>query len=192
MILLCRHGETQWNIQKRKQGRKDSPLTHNGIKQAIALSKELNNHLSSETILLCSPLFRTRQYASIISDVLEIQYNDIQFIDDLQEHSFGSWEGLNEDEIEKVFPGMVKAREEDWWNYQVPGGESYKLLEKRLTPFVQNLDLSKEYIIIAHEMVSKVLRKIFLNLSEEQCLALKHPHNVVMKIENNKLSELEF
>ena len=32
-IMVVRHGETEWNIEDRCQGHKDSPLTENGIKQ---------------------------------------------------------------------------------------------------------------------------------------------------------------
>ena len=193
MILICRHGETQWNTQKRKQGRKDSPLTLKGINQGIALAQELKNKFYSKDMdIISSPLFRTRQYASIISDIMDVSYSKINFDERLKEHSFGLWEGLNEIEIEKKFPGMVAAREANWWSYKVPEGESYELLEARLLPFVEDLDSSKDYIFIAHEMVSKVLRKILLGLSESECLALKHHHNVIMNIDNKELSEVKF
>jgi len=193
MILICRHGETQWNIQQRKQGRQDSPLTLNGIKQGSMLAKELDGFITSDSpIILCSPLCRTKQYASIICDTVGIPYSLIEFDDRLKEHSFGEWEGLNEVQIEELYPGMVKAREASWWDYEVPGGESYALLERRLTPFVEGLNICEDYVIIAHEMVSKVLRKILLGLSEQECLSLKHDHGAIMQINKNKLSEINF
>jgi len=193
MILICRHGETQWNIQERKQGSLDSPLTITGLKQGKSLAKMLEEHidLQSSTIL-CSPLARTKQYASIICDTSGVSYAGVTFDDRLKEHSFGLWEGLNEVEIEEAFPGMVKAREADWWDYRVPGGESYALLEERLQPFVDDLLDSDNYVIVSHEMVSKVLRKILLEMSEEACLALGHKHSHVMKIDKGQLTVLDF
>ena len=193
MILICRHGETQWNIQARKQGSLDSPLTLKGLKQGISLANMLKEtiDLQSSTIL-CSPLARTKQYASIICDTAEARYDDVTFDDRLKEHSFGLWEGLNEIEIEEMFPGMVKAREADWWDYQVPEGESYALLEARLQPFVDELFHDENYIIVTHEMVSKVMRKILLGLSKQACLALGHKHNHVMQIDRGQLTVLDF
>ena len=40
-LLLIRHGETQWNIERRYQGRFDSPLTTRGIAQAEAAASRL-------------------------------------------------------------------------------------------------------------------------------------------------------
>lgn len=193
MILICRHGETQWNIQARKQGNLDSPLTITGLKQGKSLANMLKDHidLQSSTIL-CSPLARTKQYASIICDTSGVSYAGVTFDDRLKEHSFGLWEGLNEVEIEEMFPGMVKAREADWWNYRVPEGESYALLEARLQPFVDELCYDKNYVIVAHEMVSKVMRKILLGLSEQACLDLGHKHNHVMQIDRGQLTVLDF
>lgn len=42
-LYITRHGETEWNIQKRMQGHKDSPLTEKGRKQAQALGNYLKN-----------------------------------------------------------------------------------------------------------------------------------------------------
>ncbi len=193
MILICRHGETQWNIQARKQGNLDSPLTITGLKQGKSLANMLKDHidLQSSTIL-CSPLARTKQYASIICDTSGVSYAGVTFDDRLKEHSFGLWEGLNEVEIEEIFPGMVKARESDWWNYRVPEGESYALLESRLQPFIEELSNDENYIIVTHEMVSKVMRKILLGLSEQACLALGHKHNQIMQIDKGQLTILDF
>lgn len=193
MILICRHGETQWNIQARKQGNLDSPLTITGLKQGKSLANMLKEHIDVQSsTILCSPLARTKQYASIICGTSGVRYDGVTFDDRLKEHSFGLWEGLNEVEIEEMFPGMVKAREADWWDYRVPEGESYALLEARLQPFVDELCSDQNYIIVTHEMVSKVMRKILLGLSEQACLALGHKHNHVMQIDRGQLTVLDF
>ncbi|MFD1426164.1 histidine phosphatase family protein [Kroppenstedtia sanguinis] len=40
-IFLTRHGETEWNLEQRMQGRLDSPLTPHGIRQAQSLAARL-------------------------------------------------------------------------------------------------------------------------------------------------------
>jgi probable phosphoglycerate mutase len=192
MILVCRHGETQWNIQKRKQGRMDSPLTLRGIGQGVVLANKLQELVDLDSSnIVCSPLFRTMQYASIICETNDIMYKRVCFDERLMEHSFGEWEGLNEQEIEERFPGMVKDREHDWWDFVVPSGESYCILEDRLRPFVDDLDPDKNHILITHEMVSKVLRKILFNLSEHACLALGHKHTEIMAIDNGNFEVIK-
>ena len=47
MIYIVRHGQTAWNLQGRKQGRKDSPLTLKGVEQAKDVSKILNNSIKN-------------------------------------------------------------------------------------------------------------------------------------------------
>ena len=47
-IYIARHGETDWNVERRIQGSTDIPLNENGIRQAYSLSKYLERHLSLE------------------------------------------------------------------------------------------------------------------------------------------------
>lgn len=193
MIYLVRHGQTVWNREKRKQGQKDSPLTLTGFKQsqgaAHALKKEITDLDSFN--FLCSPLYRAWQFASIICEQLDC-LDKLTHINALKEHSFGKWEGLNEHEIEKNFPGMIQQREANWWDYQVPDGESYELLFTRVKKYFETIDAKKNYVIVSHEMVGKMIRKYLLNLSNEESLRLKHPQNIIYKIDNSKLEEIHF
>ncbi len=192
MIYIVRHGQTVWNKQKRKQGRKDSPLTLLGVKQAIAVADRLSQE---DEILnfkwLCSPLFRAWQSCQLATETMGgvIDYSQES---QLMEHSFGAWEGLNESEIEEKFPGMVADREASWWTYQVPGGESYELLFQRVSHFLdQRYDGSQKLVLYTHEMVSKMLRAKLLQLSQEESLRLNHPQNVIYKINKGLLTELK-
>lgn len=191
-MYIIRHGQTVWNTQKRKQGRQDSPLTLKGIEQAFSIGHTIKK-LSvdfNRFKLISSPLIRAWQTSTIVAQVNNAL--DHLTIDPLlQEHSFGLWEGLNEEEIESNFPGEIKKRRKDWWNYQVVGGESYSLLSKRAKEF---LDMHKNdhdhMIIITHEMLSKVLRGHLLNLSPEQTLKLEHPQTEFYHIHKGQLETI--
>ena len=68
-LYLLRHGETAWNLERRLQGSKDSPLTTRGREQAAAMGRALAAELACEpgpTIFLRSPLGRTRETASFL------------------------------------------------------------------------------------------------------------------------------
>ncbi len=128
MIYIVRHGQTAWNLQKRKQGRKDSPLTLKGIAQAEHIAKILNKeiHDVSKFKIVVSPQWRCQQFASIVCEHIGIPFSQCIFEENLREHCFGLWEGKTEEEIEKDFPGFLAKRyqPENYWSYVVPMGES--------------------------------------------------------------------
>jgi broad specificity phosphatase PhoE len=198
MIIIVRHGETIWNLEKRKQGRKDSPLTLRGINQGVQVSKLLNSFFIEREVdtvnLFSSSLGRALQYRSILLENLQIKFHLNIISDDLVEHSFGLWEGLNEAEIEIDFPGQIKKREKNWWNYTCPEGESYSLIYKRVSKYIKFLDLNPENvnIFIVHEMISKVMRGYFMELSKEKILKLHHNQNTIYIIEDQQIKELTF
>jgi broad specificity phosphatase PhoE len=71
-ILLVRHGETEWNRERRNQGRFGSPLTDRSIAQAHAIGRllaVLPNAAAAR--IVASPLLRSRQTAEIICEHLD-------------------------------------------------------------------------------------------------------------------------
>jgi len=193
MIYIVRHGQTAWNLQGRKQGRKDSPLTLKGIEQAKDISKILNRSIKDyrNFKVVVSPQWRCQQFAGIICELTGINFSECIFEENLREHCFGLWEGKTEEEIEKEFPGFLAKRyiPENYWSYVVPMGESYELLYSRIGKVLDKYK-GQDIIYICHEMVSKVIRGNTLNLSPEQILPLKHPQDCVYKIQSNALMEL--
>jgi probable phosphoglycerate mutase len=105
MFYLLRHGQTEFNIQKRLQGGSDSPLTSVGVQQArnlgLALRKVIGN--SDGWILDSSPLPRARATAAIVREAFGPAL-PLRFDDRLREVSLGSWEGLTDEEIEREWP----------------------------------------------------------------------------------------
>jgi len=194
MIYIVRHGQTVWNLDKRKQGNKDSPLTIKGFNQAKEISELLSEDIKNFKYyrLVVSPQWRCQQFASIVCELNGLNFKDCILENHLREHCFGLWEGLTEEEIEAEFPNYLKNRykPENYWNYIVPMGESYELLSKRVKPIVDKYK-NKDTIFICHEMVSKTIRGHLLNLKPEQILSLNHPQNTVYKFVNNILKELK-
>ena len=193
MIYIARHGQTEWNLQARKQGRKDSPLTLKGISQARDVGEILKVDVQdlSKFKIVISPQWRCQQSASIICEQMGASFSDCTLEEDLREHCFGLWEGKTEEEIEKEFPGYLAKRyvPENYWDYVVPMGESYALLSKRVQRVIEKYK-DQNVIFVCHEMVSKVMRGSVLSLTNEEVLSLGHPQDTVYKIEGGQLSEL--
>ena len=83
---IIRHGQTVWNLESRKQGHKDSPLTLKGIEQAHHISSILENQKLQDYVLIVSPLGRCKQFSSIICE--NIILNESRFNN---RHHWAGW-----------------------------------------------------------------------------------------------------
>ena len=144
MIIIIRHGETLWNLKKKKQGHKNSKLTPKGKKQAIKVAKFLNRqkYNINEFTIFASPLKRVIDYTRIINLNLTNGFSfkkNVRLSNLIKEHKFGNWEGMSDVEIEKKYPGQIEKRKFNRWKYKIPGGgESYEILFKRVKKFIRN------------------------------------------------------
>jgi broad specificity phosphatase PhoE len=98
-ILLARHGETDWNRDRRVQGHSDIPLNDTGRAQARELAKEIAGERLAA--VYASDLVRAKETAEIATAGLGLP---IQELVELRERHFGTWEGLTDDVIRDRFP----------------------------------------------------------------------------------------
>lgn len=186
-FFLVRHGETIWNREGRLQGHLDSPLTLTGIRQAEAHGRKLAELVAGESLHLhASPLGRTRQTAAILCEIAGLDYAEIRFDARLKEITLGEhdgypgWEALDRD-----FPELARERKADPWNYQHPGGESSEMVRRRLRPFIEEQRAKGgTHLIVGHGVTNKVIRGIYLGLSEEECFALDRRQDGFHLLEN--------
>jgi broad specificity phosphatase PhoE len=105
-ILLARHGETDWNAQRRVQGHSDTPLNDNGRAQALALAEALEG--TELDAVYASDLARARDTAQVVAERKGLE---VTALPELRERHFGTWEGLTDEEILRRFPD---ARSGSW------------------------------------------------------------------------------
>jgi broad specificity phosphatase PhoE len=155
LIYLTRHGQTEWNIQKRYQGSGDSPLTEMGIKQAQILSDFLaNTHFD---VILSSPAGRARRTAEIIKG----KRNQEVFTNNaFAEINLGSWEGKYYYDIELEQTEQYQA----FWNspdlYKPAYGESFIEVGQRTYSALKELVClyrGKTILIVSHAVAIKSL-----------------------------------
>lgn len=92
-IYLLRHGQTDWNIQGRLQGRMDIPMNENGRKQILEIAERLRELQFTADMIISSPLGRAKESAEIVAE--KIGYQDAIVYDaGFLERSFGMAEGL--------------------------------------------------------------------------------------------------
>lgn len=133
-LLLIRHGETDWNNERRIQGNTDTPLNANGIAQA----KQLAARIAGEKIdaLYASPLARARVTAEIIAEKSGVAL----ILDDrLKEKGLGDLEGLTVDEFEVRYPELHRGWISSVDHFPLPGEESPAQLRERIVAFIDDL-----------------------------------------------------
>jgi len=192
-IFLVRHGETEWNRQRRKQGRGDSPLTGRGRRQARAYGTVLARELPRQGSihLVSSPMGRARHTAELLRHRLADRITSPRVVDALAEHDFGCWEGLTNREIEERYPGELERRRQLHWDYCVRGGESYARVADRVGAWIAELEPKSVTIAVTHDIVSRVLRSLYLSYSPEECRRLSHPQDRIFHLANGSLRSID-
>ena len=97
-LILLRHGETEWNLNGRMQGLSDTRLTAAGLGQA----RQATARMPAFAQIWTSPLQRARLTAKVIADE---QGSQCTVDDRLIERSWGEWEGMLPEEVDREWPG---------------------------------------------------------------------------------------
>ena len=124
-LLLARHGETDWNAERRWQGHTDRPLNERGRVQAQALAERLDG--TELVAVWSSDLARARDTAAVVAERQGVEHH---MTPDLREVDVGSWAGLTKPEAEERFPEAAarwKQGYEGWTD-----GETYAQMGKRV------------------------------------------------------------
>ncbi len=180
-VYLARHGETRWNTLGRRQGRADSPLTSRGRRQAHLNAESLRG--SGIGMVFTSPLGRAADTARIAADALG---TDVMALDDLSELDHGEFTGWTLEEMTSRFPEEMARRLEDRYNWSFPGGESYRDVDHRADLALRAIHQhagTAAILVVAHEMMNRMLLRHLLDLTPAEGLALGHPHDVVYVVD---------
>jgi len=186
-IYLIRHGETEWNLEGRYQGQKNSPLTQKGREQARLNALKLQKEIKcfDEVKIFSSPLGRAKDSAFIICDELNINRDRIIFDERIKEFDYGIFEGQLKSFCQTAYAQAFNAREANKWNYQIEGGESYEIVSQRLQPWLDEIKDEKTVIVIAHEMINRTLRGLYFDFEQNKTLKLRQPNDLVLLLQKN-------
>jgi alpha-ribazole phosphatase len=163
-LLLIRHGETEWNREKRYLGSTDIGLNDSGLRQAAALA----NYLEDEgvDVIYTSPL----QRASWTAQKIAKPHGLDPLVDDrLSELSFGFFEGLTFAEAEGQYPDLFSAWLGDY-DQSPPDGESLADLGQRIADFLEALKRRKRpdnVVVVAHGGVVREMLRQLLGMPSE-------------------------
>lgn len=193
-IYLLRHGETTWNRAGRLQGQLDAPLTRLGLAQVDAAGRTLASLLNGTGFrLVASPLGRTRQSATIVAEHLGVDYDAIEWDERLKEITLGDWDGYHGwGALDRDFPHEAERRNADPWNYRYPNGESSQDVQDRVRPFLAECHAAGGvHVVVAHGVVNKVMRGLYLGLTREQTFALDRPQDAFHRLESGTEARID-
>lgn len=165
-IYVTRHGQTDWNVQGKTQGRTDIELNEVGIKQAKQTKEELKN--VDIDLIICSPLKRAKQTAEIINGGRNIP---IIFDNQIIERNFGEFEG-------------EKIKFDEFWDYNVTQkyqkAETIQDIISRISNFLDKIKeeyKDKNVLLVTHGGVSIAINCYFKGIPEDGKLINYCLHN---------------
>ena len=134
-IHLIRHGETNWNKERRAQGQSESQLTALGVQQARELGQRVAQIKFDK--IYCSSSLRTRQTAehAFPKSTIEIEY-----LDTLREIFLGPWEGQLYEDLAQREPESHRHFWEQPHLFQLQGAESFFDLQQRAIDAVEKIE----------------------------------------------------
>jgi len=176
-IYLFRHAQTYYNKNKYFTGWKDSKLTDFGKKQAERLAEKLKD--KKIDIAITSSLSRSKD---TMKEVLKYHPECKKiFVDDrIIERSYGKLEGKSHKVFEREHSAEELKKIRRSYDYPPPGGESIKMVEKKVLSFLKDLIsyMKKNKVnvaISAHGNSMRPIRRYFENLTIEQMMSLENP-----------------
>ncbi|MEI4262359.1 histidine phosphatase family protein [Roseovarius sp. D0-M9] len=185
-IWFLRHGQTEWNLAGRIQGRLDSPLTNLGraqaAQQAAIIAEFAAQVAGGRGGIYVSPLGRARQTAA-----LALPLHDPVIDARLAEIDTGAWEGLQKSELQKS--GLPGGDTDLALYAAAPGGEGLDALIARVRAF--GGDLAGPSIVVAHGLLGQVLRGLATGIPASQMGAQDNMQGCVYHLARGRETRLD-
>lgn len=179
-LHLFRHGQTDWNAERRVQGQSESRLNELGIQQATALGERIRD-LRFDRVF-CSSSVRTRETAA---HAFAHGGYEIDYLDSLREIHMGPWEGLLYDDISARDPDSFHHFWHEPHLFRVEGAETfYDLQERALTAIagIAEQCRGQEVAVVSH---GALIKSILCHVDQRPMEALWTPpsmHNCAHSI----------
>ena len=175
LLVLVRHGQSEWNLKNLFTGWKDPGLTDQGVAEAHKAGEQLRDLKLNFDLAFTSVLSRAQKTLGIILDELD-QAGLETFKDQaLNERDYGDLTGMNKDEAREKFGEEQVHIWRRSYDIPPPGGESLKMTAERVLPYYKAEILprvlsGKRTIVAAHGNSLRSLIMELEGLSPEEIL----------------------
>ena len=158
-LYVARHGQTQWNLENRVNGRTDLPLTELGLQQARLLAERTKN--LKIDVIISSPMLRAWQTAAPTAALHGL---DVLVDDRLIEQDYGIFEGVSRSD-----KGFLANKRHFAFRY--PGGESMMDVAHRVYGMLDEIKekyAGKNILLVCHGGVCRVIRTYFEDMTNDE------------------------
>ncbi len=178
LLVIVRHGQSQWNLENRFTGNRDVPLTELGREEAHVAGKKLKHIVFDHAFT--SLLERAQETLAIILSEIEQMQLPVEKNSALNERDYGELQGLNKAEVAVQYGAEQVERWRRDYDVQPPGGESLKDTATRVIPFYQQeieplLIAGKNILVVAHGNSLRALMMYLEKISTEHIISVNIP-----------------
>ncbi len=179
IVYLVRHGQTDWNVQRRVMGRQPVSLNETGIQQIQQMALSLKAWPIEK--IVASPLLRTVESAQIISDTLGLPFEQHE---GFAEISVGEWEGKYWSQMDS--DPLLKSFESNPSKTRPPRGETLSEVQTRAVKTIETMahqGTHTHLLVVSH---ADTIRTILAHY-----LAMNLDHSRQLQVDNASLSVLK-
>ena len=167
ILYVVRHGETQFNVEKRYAGQTDIPLNERGIEQAKELAKKLEKEPID--VIVTSSLLRARMTAEQVMEY----HKEIPLVvmDEFKEVCVGVYEGLTREEVQERYPELWARNCTRQLDDAPTDGETTRQVDSRVAKGLAILKEKypeKRVLLVCHGFVSRTINRQMRGLSFQE------------------------
>ena len=182
-LYVIRHGQTDWNVAGKCQGRTDIELNSTGIEQAKKAKTQLKDYKID--LIICSPLKRARKTAEIINEAI-----DCKIISDerIIERNCGNIEGTTKEEWPSIVNediDIINNYNLNWNKLKVEPIQNVCKRVWNLLDEIQEKYKDKNILLVTHGGTCRAINAYFNGISEEGIV-------VSAKIKNCEIREYQY
>ena len=190
MIYLVRHGQTEFNRERRIQGHVDSPLTELGVRQAHAVGRLLRD-LIREPMgwrIVSSPLGRAHATAQIVAG--KLGGLPVELDERLKEMSWGAHDGRLRSDLEAEHPETFGKT---GWAFDAGSGETYEAVAERVGDWLASLppEPERRVIAVSHGISGRVLRGLYADLPRNLAGQQDVPQDAVYLLQHGGVGRID-
>lgn len=175
-FCLVRHGETNWNVERRLQGHTDIDLNHRGLKQAAQMAKALQVIDLKFDVLYTSDLLRAANTAKAIESAFGVS---AILNESLRERHLGALQGLTTSDAPNLEPELWEAHLRRDLEHRLRGGESIKQFAARIHGALERIRLEysgKTILLVSHGGALDMMYRLASNQALEAEKAVNVPN----------------
>ncbi|EHK7402943.1 histidine phosphatase family protein [Vibrio parahaemolyticus] len=187
-IFVLRHGETEFNADKKLQGHCNSSLTSKGRDQARRVGTTLKQYVENRPFrVYSSTLGRALQTSQIVCEELNYSYENLNKEPRLKEFSLGEWEQRTIPSLVQEIPNLLAQND---WYLQAPNCETYESVRERLSSWLSDVAHDEDIVVVSHGLTGIVLRGLLLGMDYTQVWQQDLPQDAFFIIEDGRITRV--